>query len=81
MNTQHGWLHGYKAHVIVTIGRIILAVVVTNQANDMHQLTPMLDQAQANVALVVRRGGRAWRGGGRCRLLVGRQRGEQAGHV
>ncbi len=53
MKTRHGWLQGYNAQVVVTAGQIILAADVTTQANDVHQLTPMLDQAQANVASVM----------------------------
>ena len=53
MKARHGWLQGYNAQVVVTTGQIILAADVTTKANDVHQLTPMLGQAQANVALVV----------------------------
>ncbi len=53
MKTRHGWLQGYNAQVVVTVGQIILAADVTAEANDVHQLTPMLGQAQANVASVV----------------------------
>lgn len=53
MKTRHGWLRGYNAQVVVTPGPIILVAEVTTQANDVHQLTPMLDQAQANIASVV----------------------------
>jgi transposase len=53
MKTRHGWLQGYNAQVVVTAGQIILAADVTTEANDVRQLTPMLDQAQANVASVV----------------------------
>jgi len=53
MKTRRGWLQGYNAQVVVTTGQIILAADVTTQANDVRQLTPMLDQAQANVASVV----------------------------
>ena len=38
---------------MVTVGQIILAADVTTEANDVHQLTPMLDQARDNVAEVV----------------------------
>jgi len=55
MKTRHGWLQGYNAQVVVTTGQIILAADVTTEANDVHQLTPMLDQAQANVASVMGR--------------------------
>jgi len=53
MKTRHGWLQGYNAQIVVTTGQIILAADVTTEANDVHQLTPMLGQAQANVALMV----------------------------
>jgi len=53
MKARHGWLQGYNAQIVVTTGQIILAADVTTEANDVHQLTPMLDQAQANVASVV----------------------------
>jgi len=53
MKTRHGWLQGYNAQIVVTTGQIILAADVTTEANDVHQLTPMLGQAQANVASVV----------------------------
>jgi hypothetical protein len=55
MKTRRGWLQGYNAQVVVTTGPVILAADVTAAANDVHQLTPMLGQAQANVASV--RGG------------------------
>jgi len=53
MKTRHGWLQGYNAQIVVTAGQIILAADVTTAANEVHQLTPMLDQTQANVASVV----------------------------
>ena len=53
MKARHGWLQGYNAQAVVTTGQIILAADVTTEANDVHQLTPMLGQAQGNVALVV----------------------------
>lgn len=53
MKTRHGWVQGYNAQIVVTRDQIILAADVTTQANDVQQLTPMLDQAQANIAVVV----------------------------
>jgi len=53
MKTRHGWLQGYNAQVVGTTRQIIFAADVTTEANDVRQLTPMLDQAQANVASVV----------------------------
>ena len=53
MKARHGWLQGYNAQIVVTTGQIILAADVTTAANDVHQLTPMLGQAQTNVASVM----------------------------
>jgi transposase len=52
MKTRRGWLQGYNAQIVVTTGQIILAADVTTDANDVQQLSPMLAQAQANVAEV-----------------------------
>jgi hypothetical protein len=49
MKTRKGSVQGYNAQVVVTINQIILAADVTTEANDVHQLTGMLDQAQATV--------------------------------
>jgi transposase len=53
MKTRHGWLQGYNAQAVVTPDQIILAADVTCEANDVHQLSGMLDQAQANVEAVM----------------------------
>jgi len=46
-------VQGYNAQAVVTTGQIILAADVTTEANDVRQLTGMLDQAQANVEAVL----------------------------
>lgn len=53
MKTRHGWLQGYNAQAVVTPEQIILAAGVTCEANDVHQLSGMLDQAQANLEAVM----------------------------
>lgn len=53
MKSRHGWLQGYNAQLVVTREQIILAADVTSDANDNHQLTGMLDQAQAHVEAVL----------------------------
>ena len=53
MKTRRGWVQGYNAQAVVTPDQIILAADVTTEANDVRQLTGMLDQAQANVAAVM----------------------------
>ena len=49
MKTHRGWVQGYNAQAVVTPDQIILAADVTCEANDVHQLSGMLDQAQANM--------------------------------
>ncbi len=53
MKTRHGWVQGYNAQAVVTPQQIILAAAVTTEANDVRQLTPMLDLAQAVVEVVM----------------------------
>jgi transposase len=53
MKTRRGWVQGYNAQAVVAPGQIILAAEVTQAANDVEQLGPMLDQAQATVAAVM----------------------------
>jgi transposase len=53
MKTRRGWVQGYNAQAVVTPDQIILAADVTCEANDVHQLGPMLDQAQANLEAVL----------------------------
>jgi transposase len=53
MKSRQGWLQGYNAQLVVTREQIILAADVTSEANDNHQLTGLLDQAQAHVEAVL----------------------------
>jgi transposase len=53
MKTRRGWVQGYNAQLVVTPQQIILASEVTTEANDVRQLQPMLDQAQAMVELLL----------------------------
>lgn len=53
MKTRRGWVQGYNAQAVVTRAQIILAADVTTEANDVNQLTVMLDQAQVNVEAVM----------------------------
>ena len=47
--SRKGWIQGYNGQAVVTLGQIILAAELTTQANDVRQLQPMLNQAQAMV--------------------------------
>jgi len=53
MKTRRGWVQGYNAQAVVTAEQIILAADVTTEANDVQQLTGMLDAAQANFEAVI----------------------------
>jgi len=46
MKTHAGYVQGYNAQAVVTKEQIIIAADITQEENDVHQLHPMLDQAQ-----------------------------------
>ena len=46
MKTQHGYVQGFNAQAVVTADQIIVADDVTQEANDVKQLHPMVAQAQ-----------------------------------
>jgi hypothetical protein len=52
MKTQKGYVQGYNAQAIVTAEQIIVAAELTQQANDIHQLHPMLAQARENLKAI-----------------------------
>ena len=74
MKTRQGWVQGYNAQIVVTRDQIILAADVTTEANDSHQLTGMLNQAQANVEIVLGEDAVLGAAVARRRLLVRRER-------
>lgn len=49
MKTQAGYVQGYNAQAIVTAEQIVVAAELTQQANDIHQLHPMVAQARENL--------------------------------
>src|SRR4051794_21451069 len=53
LRDQTIWSVFEAERTVVTVGQIILAADVSTEANDVRQLTPMVEQAQANVAAVV----------------------------
>lgn len=52
MSARGARVQGYNAQAVVGEGQIILAAEVTNDANDRHQLEPMLDAARANLETI-----------------------------
>ena len=49
MKTQAGYVQGYNAQALVTAEQIVVAAELTQQANDIHQLHPMVAQARDNL--------------------------------
>lgn len=49
MKTQAGYVQGYNAQALVTTEQIVVAAELTQQANDIQQLHPMVAQARANL--------------------------------
>jgi transposase len=49
MKTSQGYVQGYNVQLAVSQDQIILAVGVTQQANDVHQLAPMLKVVEVNL--------------------------------
>jgi transposase len=52
MKTQAGYVQGYNAQAVVTEAQIIVAAEVTQEENDIKQLHPMLERAQANLKAI-----------------------------
>jgi hypothetical protein len=52
MKTHTGYVQGYNAQAVVTEGQIIIAADLTQEENDVHQLHPLLDQAQKELSAV-----------------------------
>jgi transposase len=52
MKDSRGYLQGYNAQAVVSKGQIILAADVTQQANDVQQLEPMLESMQNNLEAI-----------------------------
>ena len=47
-----GYIQGYNAQAVATEDQVIVACNVVNDANDYHQFSPMLDQAQENLSQI-----------------------------
>jgi transposase len=50
MKTRSGYVQGYNAQAAVSEDQIIIAAELTQDANDQHQLHPMIEKAQENLA-------------------------------
>jgi transposase len=47
MKSRDGWVQGYNAQTVATDDQVIVAAKAVNDANDVGQLVPMVDAAQA----------------------------------
>ena len=52
MKTQKGYVQGYNAQAAVTEEQIVVAAEVTQEANDVKQLHPMIEKTEENTAAV-----------------------------
>ena len=52
MKMQAGYVQGYNGQAVVTAEQMIVAAEITQQANDLQQLLPMLTQAQDNLQAI-----------------------------
>ena len=68
MKARQGYVQGYNAQAVVSGEHIIVAVGVTQEANDVQQLGPML-QTMAHTLEAAGYRGPAKSGLGRCRVL------------
>ena len=48
--TSKGYIQGYNAQAVATEDQIVIACDVVNEANDIHQLQPMLEQSRQNLS-------------------------------
>ena len=50
LKTRTGYVQGYNAQAVVTAQQVIVAAEVTQEANDVRQLQPMLERAREELA-------------------------------
>ncbi|MDP3063097.1 MAG: IS1182 family transposase [Chloroflexota bacterium] len=49
MKTRQGYVQGYNVQAVVSEDQIVVAIGVTQEANDVHQLLPMLERTKENL--------------------------------
>jgi transposase len=50
LHTRNGTVQGYNAQAVTTLEQVIVAAELTDEANDIHQLDPMLQATAATLA-------------------------------
>jgi hypothetical protein len=53
MKARSGYIQGYNGQIVVTEGQIVIAAEVTQEANDVRQLEPMVELARQNARAVM----------------------------
>jgi len=56
MKARSGYIQGYNGQIVVTEDQIVIAAEVTQEANDVRQLEPMVELARQNVRAVMKDG-------------------------
>lgn len=56
MKARSGYIQGYNGQIVVTEDQIVIAAEVTQEANDVRQLKPMVELARRNVRAVMPEG-------------------------
>jgi len=50
LHTRNGTVQGYNAQAVTTLNQLVVAAELTGEANDVHQLEPMLQATAATLA-------------------------------
>jgi transposase len=50
LHTRNGTVQGYNAQAVTTLNQLVVAAELTDEANDVHQLKPMLQATDATLA-------------------------------
>jgi hypothetical protein len=50
LHTRNGSVQGYNAQTVTTLEQVIVAAELTDEANDVHQLQPMLEATATTLA-------------------------------
>jgi transposase len=50
LHTRNGTVQGYNAQAVTTLNQLVVAAELTDEANDIHQLDPMLHATAATLA-------------------------------
>lgn len=49
LNTTRGWVQGYNAQAVVTMGQIVIAAEISTESLDTASLQPMIETAASEL--------------------------------